>query len=152
MNYNLIFWFFAYGLTGIAIALALFGWIKASRGELNAHRKLMNAACSVIVFFVVSYLVKVIALGREDKSGWELFYLIVLYIHEALILTMLVCGGRAWFLSLKFGADLYDQVKAKTLAKQRSQHKLMGKIAIYASCLAMTTASVVLYGMYMRNN
>lgn len=150
MNWNLVFWFYAYGLTMLALLMAYTGVGAAKRGELARHKALLNFACNLILFFVVSYVFKMLFLGREDKSTWTLSYKIVLYIHEALIATMLVTGARARWLAHKFRDSVFAQQLPDEHIGMRKQHRLMGKICIYAATFALLTASVILYGMVQR--
>lgn len=150
MMWNLAYWTFAYIWTILAVLVAFraVGHVKA--GKIQAHRRLMVGASNMMIFFVLTYVAKVLILGREDKSNWESFYLITLYIHEAFIGLMLVFGTLGRLTARHFGKDIDSQKLAKIDVKLRRQHKLRGKLTLYFAILAIITATVVLYGMYAR--
>lgn len=150
MTWNLIFWFYAYGLTFVALFLAYTGVAAVRKGDLARHRALLNMACSLIIFFVISYVFKMVFLGREDKSEWDVIYKIVLYIHEALIATMLVTGAWARWLAFKFRDSLFAQQLPTEHEAMRQKHRTLGLWCIYSATLALLTASVILYGMVQR--
>jgi uncharacterized membrane protein YozB (DUF420 family) len=150
MSWNLIFWFYAYGLTMLALLLAFLGISAVRKGNIKRHHQFLNFACNLIVFFVISYVFKMIFLGREDKSDWGMYYKTVLYIHEALIATMLITGIRGRWLAFKFRDTLYQGEVTEAQAKMRRQHRLMGKWCVYSATFALITASVILYGMVQR--
>lgn len=150
MNVNLAFWVFAYALTLVAILLAFSGVRAAKKGDLETHARLMRFACNLILFFVVSYVVKMFALGREDKSQWTDFYLVVLYIHETLIGGMLVSGTISRVLAYKFRHSLTGATVSPLDLKRRKTHTKAGKMCILFAILALVTAGVVLYGMFVR--
>jgi len=152
MNANLAFWVYAYALTTAAIVIGLRGAWLARKKELVRHRKHMNLACNLILFFVVSYLFKVLFLGREDKSDWSAFHFTVLIIHEGFIFLMLIAGGSARWLAFKF-RDTVPQPTAELpepLQRMRRRHAWLGKATLALALLAVITASVVLQGMFAR--
>ena len=150
MNANLMFWFYAYALTTTAMALALVAVSKIRKGEIQAHQKLMNTAITLILFFVLSYLVKMLALGREDKSAWHGFYLITLYIHESFIFLMLFFGGWARYLAAKFKPSLTQDQPSPLDLRRRAKHRKIGTLCLSVTGCALVTAAVLLYGMVQR--
>lgn len=150
MTYNLYFWLYAYLLTMIAIGFALNGYKHIRRGNIAAHRKAMNRAIGLILFFVLSYIFKVILLGREDKSDWSNFYRLVLYVHESFIFLMLVSGTYARVLASRFKHSLTAEVISPIDRERRRRHARLGKIAIFSTCCALITAVAILYGMFQR--
>ena len=150
MNVNLAFWVFAYALTLLSIIIAFSGVGAAKKGDFETHRKRMTLACNLILFFVLSYVVKMFALGREDKSQWTTIYLVVLYIHETLIGGMLVSGTISRVLAYKFRDSLSGDTVSPLDIKRRKTHARAGKMCIMFAISALITAAVVLYGMFVR--
>ena len=148
--YNLIFWGFAYLITGVAILFAVRGYRAVRRGDYGLHRTLMNTACNLILFFVAAYLVKVLVLGREDKTTWENLYLYTLYIHEGFIGLMLVTGIWARWLSHQFKDTLFKDKLSETMAKKRKLHGRLGKVCLGAAGCGLFTATIILIGMFGR--
>lgn len=146
---NLIFWLYAYALTLCALFLAFRAVKKVRRGDYAGHAKQMDYAITLILVFVASYVLKVIILGREPKTNWELPHFIVLYIHEAFIACMLVSGTIARVLAAKFKASLFSNGTPTALDKtRRKKHRLAGKICLLATSMAILTATFILHTMY----
>lgn len=152
MNSNLIFWFYAYAVTVCALVFAFRGVGRAKKGQLEAHRKDMIRACNLIILFVLSYVFKVLFLGREDKSSWESTYLWILYIHEALIGLMLVTGVWARILAAKLATTLTDPNPSDMILTLRRKHAKIGRTCIIAAVCALFTAAIILYGMWQRQS
>ena len=146
MNYNLAFWLYAYVLMMVVVYVAFKGVGHIKRGEQEAHMKKMVFACNILIFFVVSYVVKILVLGREDKVGWQTMDLVVLYVHETCIFIMLLAGTYARIQAARFK----DRPVSEIPAAARKKHARSGKVAITAATLALFTASFVLYGMWRR--
>ena len=146
MNPNLYFWFYVYGLTITALIIAFTGIARIRKGDEVGHSKRMNLAIYLILFFVASYLVKIIVLGREDKSGWEAWNFAVLYIHEFFIACMLISGTYTRYLAGKFKHTLMAPDALTGLdVQRRRKHRLAGKICLSATSMAIVTATLILY-------
>jgi uncharacterized membrane protein YozB (DUF420 family) len=151
MNAHLSFWTAALANLGAVALVAVLGVRRAKAGDYAAHRRMMKLSVAGVVLFLVAYLVKVPALGREDRSVWGARSLFALYIHETCVLAMLVAGGIALWRARRFGPDLarFDPRDAAVVAN-RKQHGRAGGIALVAALAGFATAAVVLAGMYQR--
>ena len=113
----------------------------------------MIATVSLVGLFLVSYVFKLIYLGREDRSLWTRVDHSFLYFHETCIAVMLLAGGftlnRAWRFRGSLGANAPRPLPAG-VAVQRAQHRFGGRVAAVAATLALLSAGVVLAGMYAR--
>ena len=150
MTPSLYYWSFAFFLTLTTVVIGFRGLALIKRGEISRHRNHMNWACGLMVFFVFTYLFKVLFLGREDKSDWSQFHLVVLYIHESFIFLMLGTGSYTRYLAHKFKGSLDAENIPEEDARRRKRHKFIGKLALVFAVSALFTASVVLYGMFRR--
>jgi uncharacterized membrane protein YozB (DUF420 family) len=146
-----LFWTWAFANTALVVAYCFAGLarIRASRGL--AHRQMMQFAGALVIVFLLSYLVKVGVLGREDRSLWSRFDLITLYIHELCVAVMLLAGGVAVVRARRFG-DVRDEAPVAPEASPGDLrlHRIAGRVAIISSVLALLTAGIVLVGMYLR--
>ena len=111
----------------------------------------MLAAGSLIGMFLVSYVLKVSFLGREDLDLWSTGRVILLYVHETCILVMLLAGVTAGYRAYRFrrslpaGPLLPPEASA---SQERRWHRRAGWTAVVASVLAFVTSIFVLVGMY----
>ncbi len=144
MDSHLIFWLYAYGLMLIVLVIAGRGIGRAKAGDYQGHMRAMILACNILLFFVLSYVVKILALGREDKSAWSALQLALLYTHEFLILVMLVSGTYARILAAKFKQSLFSQKPSAADMAVRAVHRRWGKVAFAAACAAFITATGVI--------
>jgi uncharacterized membrane protein YozB (DUF420 family) len=112
---------------------------------------MMLTAVSLVGLFLVSYVIKVILLGREDRSSWSQASAWTLYVHEACVAAMLVAAGIALTRARRFG-PLRDGAPPAAEPRERGRrvHRLAGRVAVAASVLALLTAAGVLAGMYAR--
>lgn len=147
---SLIFWLYAYGLTWIAVIFALRGIGAARTQQFARHKSLMTTAINLILFFVVSYLAKVVILGREDRSSWSDFYLYTLYIHETFIALMLVTGAWARRLAHLFRATLDADTVPPEFESKRRRHGHLGRLCVLAAFCGLLTATIILWGMVTR--
>lgn len=146
-----MFWTWAFANTALIVACCFEGLarIRASRGQ--AHRRIMQLASALVVVFLLSYLVKVGILGREDRSLWSRFDLVTLYIHELCVSVMLLAGGVAVARARRFG-EVHDAapVAPEAAPGDLRVHRIAGKVVVVSSVLALLTAGIVLVGMYLR--
>ena len=115
-----------------------------------AHRRWMNASCWLVVLFVVSYVFKVVFLGKEDLSTWKASYVVVLRIHELFIGVMLLAGGLGRWLAHRFRDSLTATQVNAAMAILRRRHTILGKVTLVAASAALITASILIFGMLER--
>ncbi|MDG2335515.1 MAG: DUF420 domain-containing protein [Myxococcota bacterium] len=153
MDPKLAYWTGA-TLNMATLVLLAFAGIRGARGgKVARHRRLMLLAASLVVAFVLSYALKLLALGREDLETWSSGAIWTLRFHEACILVMLTSGG----LTLKKGLALSrtraankDSNLPSPLPGEIERHGRSGRIAVYAASLGLLSACAVLAGMYQR--
>ncbi|HEX4956127.1 MAG TPA: DUF420 domain-containing protein [Thermoanaerobaculia bacterium] len=143
---RLAYWTFALLDLALAVALALGGWRLARRGEIARHRRRMNVAVAAVLVFLLSYLLKVLFLGREDLASWSPAAILTLRIHETIVLVMLLAGGAARWLAAR--RDFVTAAAAGT--PPRVWHRWLGRLAVVAAVLGLISAAVVLVQMYQR--
>lgn len=153
MHPRLAYWNFAFVDLGAVVAFAAAGVIALRRGDVTQHRRRMLTASALVGLFLLSYLVKLALLGREDLATWELESIWVLRVHELCVFTMLaggaVAGSRALRLRHTRNAtrDPQDPPAPAALAKW---HRGAGWTAVSAAALGLGFAWLVLLGMYRR--
>lgn len=144
------FWLYAFALTAAIIAVAAIGVRHARKGNYQTHRARMNAVCWMVLVFVLSYVLKVAFLGKEDLDTWETGYVVTLRVHESFIAIMLVCGGYTRLLAHRFRRSLDATRIQSEFAAMRRRHRLLGRVAIVAAIAAMATATALIVGMMQR--
>jgi len=144
MDSHLIYWSMALANMWIVVGFALRGFVFARRGDVQRHRRCMLTAASLVGLFVVSYVFKLVFLGREDLSSWQAWAVYTLRIHETFVATMLLAGTRAGWLAHTFRSleRAGDPPLARVRA-QRGSHRLAGRVAVTAAVLGVLTACVV---------
>jgi uncharacterized membrane protein YozB (DUF420 family) len=156
MNAHLAYWtFIAFVLLAGAFGCGAAGLAAIRRGQIERHRRLMTSGATLVVAFLLSYVVKLLVLGREDLDSWSTASLTVLRIHELLMLVMIVGGSVALVLGRSFrsllrSATTLAQARASLPEKQRARHRWAGRIALGGALLGLLTAALVLLGMYAR--
>jgi uncharacterized membrane protein YozB (DUF420 family) len=140
-------WFWAAALVNMALAVACtyVGVARIRRGRVAEHRRSMLAAAGLVGLFLVSYVTKVILVGREDFSTWTLAERGVLWFHEACVFTMLAAGAWAVFLATQ--NRFADPASVRPANAARS-HRRAGRTAIVAATLGLATAAAVLWQMF----
>lgn len=146
MHANLAFWTYAWILTSLAVGCGFAGWREIRHGRVLRHRRLMHTAAALIGLFLVSYLLKLVFLGREDLASWDPRSVWVLRLHETFIAVMLVAGILARWRARRF--DL-SRGRAQEPALARL-HRASGRIALVSALMALVSAGIVLVGMYAR--
>lgn len=153
MDPKLIFWTCALADLGAVCGTALFGVRYVKRGEIARHKRAMKTASLLIVVFVVSYVLKLVFLGREDMSTWTSFDVWVLRIHELFVFQMLTGGSIAWIQArklLKTRLVTHDSNDPAPDSRTVRIHRLAGRTAVVGSVFAFLLAIGVLTGMYGR--
>lgn len=153
MSASLLYWTAALAnLALIAVCMGI-GVRCIRRGALRAHRRAMGAASALVGLFLLSYLVKLALLGREDRSGWSSADLAMLYTHELCIAALLGGGGAALLrgrrLRARLGADA-ERLPPGPSLPEAAAHRRAGRIACAGGALGLLTAAAVLARMYAR--
>ena len=153
MNPNLWFWSIALATLGATVVCTALGVRRMRAKDVAGHKRMMLTASSLIGAFLVAYVLKVVALGHEDKSAWTQLDHTILYVHEtgiaALLLGGLLALYRAWRFRGRLGADLVLPPEDDPLAG-RLWHRRAGWTAVIGAALAFTTAVGVLARMFAR--
>jgi uncharacterized membrane protein YozB (DUF420 family) len=147
MSWNLAFWIYAFCTMTSIVALIGLGVRTVRRGHVRRHRRFMMATVAVVVVFLFAYAIKVIVLGREDKSDWSSGRRVVLYVHEACVLTMLVSGGVAMAIGRRIFPRFVSGDVDEPASAARRRHARYGRICVAAAVLALLWGAVVLLGM-----
>lgn len=150
MNPNFIYWCFAYAWMSLVVVIGVLAVRQVRAGDLAGHMRKMILVCNMLLFFVVTYVVKVLVLGRELKEGWEMIDFIILYTHEAFIAIMLVTGTWARLLGNKVRARLDNPTDADMAMRRR--HKKLGQMAFLSAFAALVTATGVMWTLYRHLN
>ncbi|MBW2400280.1 MAG: DUF420 domain-containing protein, partial [Deltaproteobacteria bacterium] len=100
---KLAFWTWAFCNTTLVVACCIAGVVRIRGRRAREHRRMMRIAASLVGLFLVSYMVKLPVLGREDRSLWSTSELWTLYTHELCIFAMLVAGAVAALRARRFG-------------------------------------------------
>lgn len=141
MDAKLWFWVAALGWTSLFLTLAMLGRRAILQGDVERHRRLMHRVMALVAIFLVSYVLKVVFLGKEDLTLWSTLDLWVLYTHESFVLLMVVAG-----LTARFQARFYPD----WAADPRRRHRWAGRVAIVAGLCGLATAVLVVIGMVRR--
>ncbi len=147
------YWTFALldmcGVVGFAVA----GVRSVKRGDTAQHRRHMLVAAALVALFVLSYLVKLVVLGREDRTSWGLFSIWVLRVHELCVFTMIAAGAIAGARALRLRRSRnFTRRPEDPLAPVGSVrwHRGAGRTAVVAAGIGLLLAFFVLAGMYRR--
>ena len=153
MDPKLWFWTLALLNMSAVVGFAIRGVRAVRRNEVARHRRSMLTAGSLIVLFLVSYLVKVAVLGGEEIDAWSAGHRYNLFIHEAFVATLLIAGTTAFVLARRFQASRRVTGNAEDPPADPAslgRHRLAGRIATAASVLGFLTACGILAGMLSR--
>ncbi len=153
MDPKILYWTGAFANMGVVLVLAVLGVRRLRAGDAARHRRSMLTAGALVVAFLVSYVFKLMFLGREDLAVWSAPDRWILRFHELCVLTLLLAGGfAAWRgrtlrRSRRVTGNPEDPIAPAALTRQ---HRAAGKVALLAVGLGFVTASFVLLGMYRR--
>lgn len=153
MNPGLVFWTAALVNLGIICAMAILGVRCVRRGEIARHRQAMKLAGWLVLAFLLSYVLKVGLIGREDRSLWSSLDLWILRFHEIFVVIMLIAGASAWRKSRRLVATrsvTRDARDPEADPKVLRAHKRAGWAAVLSALAGFALAAVVLAGMYAR--
>ena len=153
MTANLIYWSVALSNLALLVGIASYGIRQIRRNEPARHHRSMIFAGLLVLAFLLSYVINLAVIGREDLSLWTEFDVLILRIHELCILVLLVgCLAAGWRARLvrstrNYSKDPADPRAAVSLVRR---HRRAGRVAFVAALLALMTAALVLVGMYRR--
>lgn len=149
---KLIYWTWAWINMVVIVAIAAAGVRRIRRGEILRHRRRMLTAAALVLLFLVSYVFKVILLGREPLETWSPGHVWVLRFHELCVAVMLVAGSTAVYLARRLGLATDAPRQENPAAQQRGRrlHRRAGWTAVVAATLGIASAGYVLRGMYER--
>ena len=92
MDAKLLYWTGAFINFGVVCTLALIGVRRIRAKDIRGHRRMMLTSSALVFGFLVSYVLKVSFLGKENLKVWDTFSLWSLHIHESWILVMILAG------------------------------------------------------------
>lgn len=153
MNPGLLFWTAALVNLGVVCLSAIVGVRFAHRGEIARHRRAMKLASWLVVAFLLSYVGKLVLIGREDMSVWSRVDLWVLRCHELFVLAMLIAGAVAWVQAGRLeGTRIVTRDARDPDADPKAVrlHHRAGWTAVVSGVLGFVLAIGVLFGMYAR--
>ena len=153
MDAKLFYWTGAFVNLAVIVVLAARGVAQVRRGEIEAHRRSMLAGAWLIAAFLVSYVFKLLFLGREDLSVWSRLHVHNLRFHETCVLLMIVAGGFALTRARAMRGTrerTRDPKDPPAPAPTVVWHHRAGWSAVVASVLGLLTAGGILVGMYGR--
>ena len=153
MDPKLYYWTAALINLSVLCGFALSGVRYARRGEIARHQRAMKIATALVGLFLVSYIVKLMILGRENMAVWSSLDVWVLRIHEIFVLQMIVAGSVAWIQSRKLvHTKLVTHEPADPMPDSRVVriHRIAGRTAVIGAVLAFVMAVGILVGMYLR--
>jgi len=147
---KVVYWTGALANMLAAVACACLGVRRVRRGDVEGHARLMKTAGLLVGVFLVSYLVKVGALGREQLDLWEPRFVHVLRFHETCVAAMVLAGGTAFWIAVR--RRLREPAARAEAARggRLALHRRAGWTALVSSALGAAGAAYVLYGMYAR--
>ena len=136
----------------VLFACALAGIRAVRQRDARRHRRWMWLAASLVVLFLVSYVLKLAWLGREDLASWQPPFVWVLRLHELCVLSMLLGGARALWLAgrLRLVGRFDPGFDPGPLGRRIRAHRRAGWLAVGAAGAGVFTAAFVLWGMYAR--
>ena len=153
MDPKVLYWTAALVDLALVVLLAARGVAQVRRGEVARHRRTMQTCAALIGAFLLSYVVKLALLGREDLPNWEPFYVNTLRFHEACVLTMLVAGSVAFTLARRMrGSRNVTRAASDPPADPDALrwHRRAGRTGVVSAVAGLLSAAVVLFGMYAR--
>ncbi len=141
---SLVYWSFTWLVVFGAVAFGLRGGWLARRGDLVEHARAIRISLRLIGFFLVTYVLKALVLGRESLDTWPRSAVVTLRVHESIVLVMLLAGIAAWGLARRL-----DPGKGRWQPGRRAAlHRLCGRTALAAAVGTLLSASLVLLAMF----
>lgn len=105
-------------LNATASVLLIWGWTLIRRKLIDAHRKVMLAACGVSTLFLICYLVYHYSVGSVRFQGTgpiRTVYLTILLTHTVLAATVPFLAGITLFRGLSRKYDKHRRIARWTL-------------------------------------
>ena len=155
MDAKVVYWTGAWLNFSLVFAFALVALRRIRAGDAGSHRRYMITAACLVLLFLLSYVVKLMVLGREDMSVWSAGDVNVLRFHESCVGVMVAAGslnlwlGRRLRSTRNVTGDHADPVASKAVLRT---HRIAGRTAVIGAVLGWLSASFVLLGMYERVN
>jgi uncharacterized membrane protein YozB (DUF420 family) len=153
MDAKVVYWTGAWLDFTLLFGMALLAMRRIKQGDALGHRRYMIFSALLVVAFLLSYVVKLMVLGREDMSVWSARDVNVLRFHETCVLVMVVAGSVALWLGRRLrGTRNVTKDRDHELAPERlvKIHKRAGGAAVVGAALGWLSAGFVLLGMYQR--
>lgn len=151
MDPKLLYWTLALVNLGVIVWCVRRGIQLIREGRVASHRRHMLSAALLIGLFLLSYVGKVIWLGKEDRSAWSGLDYTILYVHETCVAAMLLFGAAALYRAWRFRGALGPNLELPVGPVPGGvQHGRMGRIAAWGAWLSFLTAGGVLAGMFLR--
>ena len=153
MDSKFAFWSAALANLFTICALLVAGIRNVRRGRIDRHRRCMLTASYLVGAFVLTYVIKLAVLGREQLSAWSPQSVTILRIHEAFVLTMILGGSVALIRARRMRATQNvsrNPEDPKAPASTVRGHRRAGWTAALAAGLGFATAVMVLMAMYSR--
>jgi predicted small integral membrane protein len=153
MDAKFLFWCGA--LTNMAVMFGLMcnGVRQIRRGNVQAHKRSMIGATTLVFLFLLAYAFKATLLGKEDFSLWSQAHVWNLRFHETCVLVMLLAGGFAMLRARRLREtrnvtkERGDPMAPESLVRS---HTRAGWTAVSSATLGLLTAAIILAGMYGR--
>jgi uncharacterized membrane protein YozB (DUF420 family) len=153
MDPKLIFWSWALANMALVVGLGVRGMRAIRANRVEQHRRSMAWASFFVVAFLLAYLVKRLVLGGEDLGTWTRAARVNLFVHEVLVVTMLLAGGAAFALGRRLATTRRVTQRADDPLAERemlARHRLAGRVALICALLGFVTACGILGGMLAR--
>ncbi len=153
MDAKVVYWTAAWLNFSLLLAYVVVGVRRVRSGQVAGHRRAMIIASGLVVLFLLSYLLKLEVLGREDLSLWLPRDVTVLRLHETCVFLMVLAGSLALILSRRMRStrnvtrDAKDPVAPAGLLRT---HRLAGRTAAVGALFGWLSAALVLMGMWSR--
>ena len=149
MDPKTAYWTWAWLNMALAVGTGLAGVRRIRRGEIQQHKRRMLFFVGLIVLFLLSYVLKLIVLGRENLELWKLSFVYMLRFHELCVLTMVVSASIA--VRLAYALGLARGVPPAEVDPVRlRRHRRAGATALAGGVVGLLSAAYVLFGMYAR--
>ncbi|HEY5656970.1 MAG TPA: DUF420 domain-containing protein [Myxococcota bacterium] len=148
MDPKLVYWTLAFANLGVIAACLWVAVRRVRRRDVRGHRRMMLTASALVGLFLLSYVLKVILLGREDLARWTPLERALLYGHELCVATALVSGCAAGICAWRFRRRLAGD--AQRSLRTRRAHRRAGRAAVVSCLLSLATAACILITMYAR--
>ena len=112
---------------------------------------MMRTSVALVGLFLISYVSKVLLIGREDRASWADASIWTLYVHECCIALMIISAGVGLLRTRRFGKLRDGDGRAPEARDQdRRVHCIAGRVAVGAGIMALLTSGGVLAGMFAR--